>query len=175
MALKKLNFLIESKEKVGVVGRTGRWKNTICLCLFKILESLEGTIYIDDIDINQIGLDILRKNLMIIQQDPFLMEGSLKYNIDPFNKSERWQYYFYFKKIEFEYTESDGHILNRKIEHGGSNLSIGEKQLIFIAWTILRKTKIVVKGEAKANIDMKTEEKIQKALHSKIVLFIFGT
>ena len=71
------------------VGRTGRLKNTICLCLFKILESLEGTIYIDDVDINQIGLDILRKNLMIIQQDPFLMEGSLKYNIDPFNKSER--------------------------------------------------------------------------------------
>ena len=89
IALKKLNFLIENKEKVGVVGRTGRGKKAICLCLFKILESLEGTIYIDDVDINQIGLDILRKNLMIIQQDPFLMEGSLKYNIDPFNKSER--------------------------------------------------------------------------------------
>ena len=71
------------------------------------MESLEGTIYIDDdVDINQIGLDILRKNLMIIQQDPFLMEGSLKYNIDPFNKSERWQYHFILKKIEFD-TESD--------------------------------------------------------------------
>ena len=66
MVLKKLNFLIESKKKVGVVGRTGRRKNTIYLCLFKILESLEGTIYIDDVDINQIGLDILRKNLLII-------------------------------------------------------------------------------------------------------------
>ena len=53
---------------------------------------------------------------------------------------------------------------NRKIEQHGSNLSVGEKQLICIARAILRKTKIIVMDEATANIDMKTEEKIQKAL-----------
>ena len=63
-------------------------KNTICLCLFRILESLEGTIYIEDVDITQKGLDILRKNLTIILQNPYPMEGSLKYNIDPLDKSK---------------------------------------------------------------------------------------
>ena len=92
------------------------------------------------------------------------MEGSLKYNIDPFNIKEDAEIVSILKKIGFEYTESDCQILNRKIEQHGSNLSVGEKQLICIARAILRKTKIIVMDEATANIDMKTEEKIQKAL-----------
>ena len=60
-------------------------KSTICLCLFRILEPYKGTIYIDDVDITEIGLDLLRKNLTIIPQDPCLFEGSLRYNIDPLN------------------------------------------------------------------------------------------
>ena len=92
------------------------------------------------------------------------MEGSLKYNIDPFNKTKDEEIISILKRIGFEYTEKDEDILNRKIEQGGSNLSVGEKQLICIARAILRKTKIVVMDEATANIDMKTEEKIQKAL-----------
>ena len=63
---KNLNIEINSKEKIGVVGRSGIGKSTICLCLFKILEPLEGTIYIDDINIKNINLDILRKNITII-------------------------------------------------------------------------------------------------------------
>ena len=164
VVLKNLNFEINGNEKVGVVGRTGSGKSTICLCLFRILEPLKGTIYIDDEDITKIGLDILRKNLTIIPQDPCLMEGSLKYNIDPFDKAEDEEIVSILKKIGFEYTETDQQILNRKIEQGGANLSVGEKQLLCIARAILRKTKIVVMDEATANIDMKTEEQIQKAL-----------
>ena len=164
VVLKNLNFQIEGNEKVGVVGRTGSGKSTICLCLFRILEPLEGTIYIDDEDITQMGLDILRRNITIIPQDPCLMEGSLKYNIDPFDTAQDDEILQILKKIGFEYTESDDKILNRKIEQGGSNLSVGEKQLVCIARAILRKTKIIVMDEATANIDMKTEEKIQNAL-----------
>ena len=164
IVLKNLNFEIKPNEKIGIVGRTGSGKSTICLCLFRILEPLEGTIYIDDEDITKIGLEILRKNLTIIPQDPCLMEGSLKYNIDPFDSKDDKEIISILKKIGFEYTESDAQILNRKIEQGGSNLSVGEKQLVCIARAIIRKTKIVVMDEATANIDMKTEEKIQKAL-----------
>ena len=92
------------------------------------------------------------------------MEGSLKYNIDPFNIKEDTEIVSILKKIGFEYTETDDKILDRKIEQNGSNLSVGEKQLICIARAIIRKTKIVIMDEATANIDMSTEEKIQKAL-----------
>jgi ATP-binding cassette subfamily C (CFTR/MRP) protein 1 len=164
IVLKNLNFSVNAGEKVGIVGRTGSGKSTICLCLFRILEPYEGTIYIDGEDITKIGLDILRKNLTIIPQDPCLMEGTLKYNIDPFNKVDNEEIIHVLKKIGFEYTESDDIILDRKIEQSGTNLSVGEKQLICICRAILRKTKIIVMDEATANIDMTTEEKIQKAL-----------
>ena len=164
IVLKNLNFEINGNEKIGIVGRTGSGKSTICLCLFRILEPLEGTIYIDGEDITKIGLEILRKNLTIIPQDPCLMEGSLRYNIDPFDSKNDEEIISILKKIGFEYTETDNQILNRKIEQGGSNLSVGEKQLVCIARAIIRKTRIVVMDEATANIDMKTEEKIQKAL-----------
>ena len=69
------------KEKV--VGRTGSGKSTLCLCMFRLLEASEGNISIDDIDISKIGLEILRKNLTIIPQEPTLIEGTLKENVDP--------------------------------------------------------------------------------------------
>ena len=139
-------------------------KCTICLCLFRILEPFQGTIYIDDEDITKIGLDLLRKNITIIPQDPCLMEGTLKYNIDPFNVVDNEEIISVLKKIGFEYTENDDIILDRKIEQSGTNLSVGEKQLICICRAILRKTKIIVMDEATASIDMTTEEKIQNAL-----------
>ena len=164
IVLRNLNIEINPKEKIGVVGRTGSGKSTICLCLFRILEPLNGQILIDDIDITTIGLDLLRQNITIIPQDPCLLEGSLKYNIDPFERTSNNEIIKILKEIGFEYTESDNDILNKNIEQNGSNLSVGEKQLICIARAIVRKTKIIVMDEATANIDMKTEEKIQKAM-----------
>ena len=163
--LKNINFCINSNEKVGVVGRTGSGKSTICLCLFRILEPLTGTIYIDDVDITKIGLDILRKSMTIIPQDPCLFEGTLKYNIDPFNINSDEEIIKILKEIGFEYKEDDKQILNKLIEQNGNNLSVGEKQLVCIARAILRKSKIIIMDEATANIDIKTEEKIQKALN----------
>ena len=165
IVLKNLNFLIQGKEKVGIVGRTGSGKSTITLCLFRILEATEGKILIDDIDISTIGLNMLRNNLTIIPQDPALMEGSLRYNIDPLEKNDDNEILRVMQKIGFDYIikrNKDG--LNQEIAEGGSNLSVGEKQLICITRAILRKSKIIIMDEATASIDYKTEEIIQKAI-----------
>jgi ABC-type multidrug transport system fused ATPase/permease subunit len=83
IVLNNINLEIKGKEKIGVVGRTGSGKSTLCLCLFRLLEAYRGNIYIDGIDISKIGLENLRNNLTIIPQEPILINGSIRYNIDP--------------------------------------------------------------------------------------------
>ena len=169
VVLKNINFSVNGNERIGVVGRTGSGKSTICLCLFRLLEPLTGTIYIDDQDITEIGLDLLRQNLTIIPQDPCLMAGTLKYNIDPLEMNNADEILRILREIGFEETDSEkenGNLLEREIEQNGANLSVGEKQLVCIARAILRKTKIIVMDEATASIDMKTEEKIQDIIHN---------
>ena len=165
IVLKKINFAINPGEKIGICGRTGSGKSTICLSLFRFLEVTEGKILIDDIDISNTGLDLLRKNLTLIPQDPFLLQGTLKFNIDPFNEIKNEQIIKILKEIGFEYTESDDKILDKIIEQGGTNLSVGQRQLVCIARAILGKRKIILMDEATANIDMNTEKLIQNALN----------
>ena len=175
IVLKHLNFEIEPKEKIGIVGRTGSGKSTIALCLFRILEAKEGKIYIDDTDISQIGLSKLRSNITIIPQDPTLMEGTLRFNIDPLNRHTDQEIENVMKEIGFWYicernleenkNKPDNEKgLNMIITEDGGNISIGERQLICITRAILRKSKIVVMDEATASIDVNTENIIQKAI-----------
>jgi len=83
LVLKDLTFRIKDKEKIGVIGRTGSGKSTLCLSLMRILESEKGRIIIDGCDISQVGLQKLRTAITIILQDPILFEGTLRYNLDP--------------------------------------------------------------------------------------------
>ena len=166
IVLKNINFSINSKEKIGICGRTGSGKSTITLCLFRIIEAFSGKILIDDVDISKIGLDKLRKNLTIIPQDPCLIEGTLKFNIDPLNLNSVENIINIMKKIGFYYIiENNPFGINQIIQENGNNFSVGEKQLICIVRAILRKSKIIIMDEATANIDYKTEEIIQKAFN----------
>lgn len=165
IVLKNLNFEILPHEKVGIVGRTGSGKSTISLCLFRLLEPLNGKITIDNVDITTIGLSKLRSSLTIIPQDPALMEGTLRYNIDPLNTHSDSDIINVLKKIGFDYiiaNHPEG--INQVIAEGGSNLSVGEKQLICITRAILRRSKIIIMDEATASIDYQTEEIIQKTI-----------
>ena len=177
IVLKNLNFGIRSKEKIGIVGRTGSGKSTIALCLFRILEAKEGAIYIDDVDISQVGLRKLRSNITIIPQDPTLMEGSLKFNIDPLNNHTEQEIEEVMREIGFWYIcernleenknkpdEEKG--LNMIITENGGNISIGERQLICITRAILRKSKIIIMDEATASIDVNTENIIQNSINN---------
>ena len=166
IVLKDINFHLKPGEHLGVVGRTGSGKSTISLCLFRILEAYSGKIYIDGVDISKVGLQKLRESITIIPQDSTLMDGTLRYNIDPIKAYSDNEIMHVMKKIGFDYIlkqNKDG--LDQKISENGSNLSIGEKQLICITRAILRKSKIIVLDEATASIDYKTEEIIQKALN----------
>ena len=167
LVLKNLNFEINPKEKIGVVGRTGSGKSTLCLCMFRILEAENGSIFIDNIDISKIGLEILRKNLTIIPQEPTLIEGTLRENVDPENIFEDEKILTILKDVGLD-DFMEGKNLDYNIENNGNNISIGEKQLICIARALIKKSKIILMDEATANIDYKTETFLQTSINKEL-------
>jgi ATP-binding cassette subfamily C (CFTR/MRP) protein 1 len=83
LVLRNISMAIKSREKIGVVGRTGAGKSSLTLALFRIIEAAEGHISIDDLDTSTIGLRDLRGRLAIIPQDAALFEGTVRDNLDP--------------------------------------------------------------------------------------------
>ena len=75
LVLKGIDFEIMSGEKIGIVGRTGAGKSSLTLALFRIVEAAAGSIFIDGVNIGQLGLGKLRSRLTIIPQDPVLFSG----------------------------------------------------------------------------------------------------
>ena len=85
-SMNKLACTIQPGMKVGIVGRTGAGKSTILQVLFRLTECFEGRVLIDGQDCKKLGLHILRKNLAYIPQQPFLIQGSIRENLDPFKE-----------------------------------------------------------------------------------------
>jgi ABC-type multidrug transport system fused ATPase/permease subunit len=83
MVLKNINLDFKSREKIGVVGRTGAGKSSLILSLFRIVEPSAGSINIDNLNTSTIGLLDLRQRLTIISQDAALFEGTIRDNLDP--------------------------------------------------------------------------------------------
>ncbi|KAJ3042390.1 hypothetical protein HDV00_007346 [Rhizophlyctis rosea] len=85
--LKSISFQVKPREKIGIVGRTGAGKSTLSLAFFRIVPLTSGSITIDGVNIAEIGLRDLRRNLNIIPQDPVLFSGTIRSNMDPFEES----------------------------------------------------------------------------------------
>uniref|UniRef100_A0AC35TVU9 ABC transmembrane type-1 domain-containing protein n=1 Tax=Rhabditophanes sp. KR3021 TaxID=114890 RepID=A0AC35TVU9_9BILA len=166
LALDDVSLEIDSKDRVGVVGRTGAGKSSVCNALLQLYPLQNGRILIDNVDISDIDLKRLRNAITIIPQEPVLFNGSVRFNIDPKKEHNDQEVWDALEKANMKKTiNSLTEKLDHKIEENGSNFSSGERQLLCLARSVLKQTKIIILDEPSASLDESTDALVSQCVN----------
>ena len=164
--LKDVSFVINPGEKVAFVGATGAGKSSILNLIGRYYDIQKGHIYIDGIDIRQLSKKQLRSAIGQMQQDVFIFEGDVAYNIrlndDDITDAQVRAAAEYVNASHFIEKLPQGY--HEPVTERGATFSAGERQLLSFARTLAHNPSILVMDEATANIDTETEILIQEAL-----------
>lgn len=169
--LKDVSFVINPGEKVAFVGATGAGKSSILNLIGRYYDIQKGHIYIEGIDIRQLSKKQLRSAIGQMQQDVFIFEGDVAYNIrlndDAITDAQVKAAAEYVNASHFIEKLPQGY--HEPVTERGATFSAGERQLLSFARTLAHNPSILVMDEATANIDTETEILIQEALEKLMV------
>lgn len=169
--LKDVSFRIEAGKMLGIVGRSGAGKSTLVNLISRLYDAEDGEIYIDGIDIRDMGFRELRKNIAMVSQETYIFMGTVAENIAYARPSAtRAEIIAAAKQAsahDFICKMPDSY--DTVIGNAGRSLSGGEKQRLSIARAILANPKILILDEATAAVDTETELAIQESLEKLVV------
>jgi len=164
--LHNIDLTIKANETIGLVGPTGSGKTSIAGLIHRFYDTWEGEILIDGQDIRNVTQNSLGLNISMVLQDPMIFSGSVFENIRYRTKVSDEEIIKASKKVDaHEFIEHLPQKYETHLYERGSNLSIGEKQLLSFARALVCNSKIFILDEATAYIDSYTESKIQYALN----------
>ncbi len=166
--LHEVNLDINAGETLAIVGPTGGGKSTIAKLVSRFYDPTDGNITIDGHDIRNVTLNSLRSQLGVVPQEPFLFAGTIRDNIS-FSKpgssdAEIWDALESTGLTPLVTSMENG--IDTVIHERGSSLSAGERQLVALARAFLSQPRVLVLDEATSNLDLQSENTIERALDS---------
>ncbi|ETS75107.1 hypothetical protein PFICI_13591 [Pestalotiopsis fici W106-1] len=157
--IKGLSMAVKQAEHIAICGRSGSGKTSLILALLQMLESQEGRILVDGVDVSTVSLTDVRSHLNVVPQDPFLLPGTIRFNIDPFGKVSDEDITRALERV---------HLWPIVAEQGGLGAeldvaawSAGQKQLLCLARAMVRNSKVLILDEATSSVDSETEAIMQ--------------
>ena len=165
--LENVSFSIKKGQTLGIIGRTGSGKTTLVNLILRIFEPDENTIYINNTDILDIPLEVLRKNIGYVPQDNFLFSDTVANNIDFGLRSGDMDKIIGAAKAAVvhdniaDFKEGYSTVVGER----GTALSGGQKQRISIARALIKNPEILILDDSVSAVDTDTEEKILEHLH----------
>ncbi|WP_066891554.1 ABC transporter ATP-binding protein [Clostridium nigeriense] len=177
--INNVSFTVRAGETIGLVGHTGSGKSLIINLLSRFYDATEGEIYIDGVNIKEIELDVLRRNIATAMQDIFLFSDTIKDNIAYGNPKAN------INEIKEIAKKAQAHGFIKRLEDGyetivgerGVGLSGGQKQRVSLARAMMKDSSIFVLDDVTSAVDMETEKKIQyelKNMEEKKTTFIIA-
>jgi len=163
--LNGIRLHIKAGEKVALVGASGGGKSTLIQTLIGLYPASEGRIYFDEVDIERIGLDVVRENVVTVLQHPALFNDTIRANLTlgkPANDAELWNALDIAQLSDAVKDLPTG--LDTIVGRHGMRLSGGQRQRMAIARMVVAKPKVVILDEATSALDSETEHKLHQAL-----------
>lgn len=170
LALKNVNFTIQSGQTVGILGGTGAAKSTLVQLIPRLYDATRGAVKVGGVDVREYAIETLRGEVAMVLQKNVLFSGTIRENLRWGNENatdaEIERVCRLAQADEFISQMPDGY--DTHIEQGGTNVSGGQKQRLCIARALLKKPKILILDDSTSAVDTKTDALIRKALSEEI-------